>query len=107
MLQPLLFDAGAIHQGSVAAVEVPHQESSALPAQQTMFSRDRRVADRDSIRPLSPDRDLSLSERDRQVFQGSGNHQKSGMQASHLAPFLSHFSPKFIPDMKFFGYPNR
>jgi hypothetical protein len=29
------------------------------------------------------------------------------MQASHLAPFLSHFSPKFIPDLEFFGYPNR
>ena len=32
MLQPLLFDPGAVHQGSVAAVEVPHPESSVLPA---------------------------------------------------------------------------
>ena len=106
MLQPLLFNAGAVHQGSIAAVKVSHQESSVLPAQQTMFSGDRGVADRDSVRRLSPDGDFSLGQRNRRVFQWSGNHQKSGIQGSHLAPFLSHFGPKFIPESKFFRYPN-
>src|SRR5260370_26400930 len=60
MLQPLLLDSGAVHQRSITAVEVPHAELSLLPAQQAMLSRNRRIDDRDPVRRLSPDADVTF-----------------------------------------------
>src|ERR1700677_88060 len=60
VLQPLLLDRGAVHQRAVSAVEVAHAESSLLRAQHTMFSRNGRIDDRNSIRSIPPDGAFTL-----------------------------------------------
>ena len=92
MLQPLFLDDGAVDEGSIAAVQVPHLELSVLGPQASNASRNGRVDDRDAVRRVSPDGNFALGKRNGGIFQRA-RKARGVWDASLLTscPFLSHF----------------
>src|SRR5208282_941066 len=113
MLQPMFLNPGTVHQRPIAAPQVPHQESSLLPAHHTMLARHRRITNRNSIGGFPANADLPFRQSKRRVFQGPGKHNESGTQASSLAPSFYHtflpnsFSSSFYSAIRTDRYPIR
>ena len=107
MLQPLLFDPSAVHQRSIAAIQITYLEPSGLRRKSSnAFAKlmGLKLLFRSTLldqwlSPLQKEESSNLSKA----------RKAPGVWDAHITscPFLSQFGPKFISETKPFHYPNR
>src|SRR5438132_9641704 len=90
-MQPLLLHGLAVHQGSVAALQIPNLKSSIFRPQQTVFSRHRRISNWYPVRGLATKSDFPVSQRKDGILYGTCYRQQSRVHRDLelRAPFLT------------------